>query len=146
MKLCQENEDDKICYEKQVLPDSSDKVTDFVANLKMCSTYVLDIFPLYRKSEIKTKTVKFRTKSPVQNPANVQISVDGDKDKIKFEWKSVECAAGYKVLQKLQKSDSEHSEDADWTFLTMKSQLEIDSPEPCTKLRLNVHDNHEKTF
>ena len=116
-----------------MLPDTSDKVSDFVANLKKCSTYVLDIFPLYRKSEIKTKTVKFRTKSPVQNPANVQISVDGDKDKIKFEWKSVECAAGYKVLQKLQTSQSE---DADWTYLTMKPQLEIDSPEPCTKLRL----------
>ena len=129
MKLCQENDEDKICYEKQIIP-VSDVVSDVVANLKMCSVYTLDIFPLYRKREIKTKTTKFRTQSPIQNPLNVQILVDSIKDKVNFSWDKVQCATGYKVLQKLEKSDS-----ADWTFLTTKQQLGLDSPEPCSTVR-----------
>ena len=129
VKLCQENAEDKICYEKQIIP-VSEIVNDVVANLKMCSVYTVDIFPLYRKSEIRTKTVKFRTQSPIQNPLNVQISVDTAKDKVNFSWDKVKCASGYKVLQKLENSDS-----ADWTFLTTKLQLDLDSPEPCSTIR-----------
>ena len=129
VKLCQENDEDKICYEKQIIPDS-EIVNDVVANLKMCSVYTIDIFPLYRKSEIRTKSTKFRTQSPVQNPLNVQISVDTAKDKVNFSWDKVKCASGYKVLQKLENSDS-----ADWTFLTTKLQLDLDSPEPCSTIR-----------
>ena len=127
--MCQENAEDKICYEKQIIP-VSEIVNDVVANLKMCSVYTVDIFPLYRKSEIRTKTVKFRTQSPIQNPLNVQISVDTAKDKVNFSWDKVKCASGYKVLQKLENSDS-----ADWTFLTTKLQLDLDSPEPCSTIR-----------
>ena len=127
--MCQENAEDKICYEKQIIP-VSEIVNDIVANLKMCSVYTVDIFPLYRKSEIRTKTVKFRTQSPIQNPLNVQISVDTAKDKVNFSWDKVKCASGYKVLQKLENSDS-----ADWTFLTTKLQLDLDSPEPCSTIR-----------
>ena len=127
--MCQENDEDKICYEKQIIP-ASEIVNDVVANLKMCSVYTIDIFPLYRKSEIRTKSTKFRTQSPVQNPLNVQISVDTAKDKVNFSWDKVKCASGYKVLQKLENSDS-----ADWTFLTTKLQLDLDSPEPCSTIR-----------
>ena len=79
MKLCQENDEDKICYEKQVFPAGL-TVDDVVANLKMCSLYTLDVFPLYDGGEIKTRTSTFRTKSPVQNPQNVQISIDNRND------------------------------------------------------------------
>ena len=131
--MCQENDEDKICYEKQIIP-VSEIVNDVVANLKMCSVYTIDIFPLYRKSEVRTKTIKFRTQSPIQNPLNVQISVDSAKDKVNFSWDKVKCAAGYKVLQKLENSDS-----ADWTFLTTKLQLDLDSPEPCSTIRYVSH-------
>ena len=52
------------------------------------------------------------------------------KDKVNFSWDKVKCAAGYKVLQKLENSDS-----SDWTFLTTKLQLNLDSPEPCSTIR-----------
>ena len=131
VKLCQENNEDKICYEKQVFPEG-EHVDDVVANLKMCSLYTLDVFPLYDKSEIKTKTITFRTKSPVQNPQNVQISIDNTNDKLNFTWDQVQCSAGYKVLQKYQDSDSDK---ADWTFLTTKPIISLDSPQPCSLLR-----------
>ena len=131
MKLCQENYEDKICYEKQIIPEN-ETIDDLVANLKMCSIYSLDIFPLYRKTEIKTKSTKFKTKSPVENPKNVKVSLDSENDQVKFEWEAVNCASGYKVVQKLQDSESSS---VDWTFLTDKAQLSIPAQEPCTKLR-----------
>ena len=132
VKLCQENYEDKICYEKQILPEN-ETVDDIVANLKMCSVYSLDVYPLYRKTEIRTKSTKFKTKSPVQNPKNVKISLDAANDKVKFEWEPVSCCSGYKVIQKLQDSESSS---ADWTFLTDKPELIIPAHDPCTKLRL----------
>ena len=61
VRLCDANtEVDNICFEKQLFP-VQDLVDDLMPNLKMCSFYLLEVFPLYGNSEVRTKTTKFKT-------------------------------------------------------------------------------------
>ena len=102
----------------------------------MCSIYSLDIFPLYNGSEIKTKTTKFRTKSQVQNPKNVKLTLDRVKDKVNIQWDSVKCANNYKIFQELSSPTSPHSsKGSEWTYLTNKVKARLNSPEPCSLVR-----------
>ena len=87
VKLCQENHEDKICYEKQILPaEGETRVEDTVTSLKMCSLYILHVFPLHQETEVRTKTTSFRTLSDLQNPAGVRIEVDTAADKVSWDW------------------------------------------------------------
>ena len=133
VKLCQENYSDKICYEKQLLPTETekDRISDKIINLKMCSVYSYDVFTLYNSSEIKTKTTHFTTKSQVQNPKNVKITLDAVKDKVTIQWDPVKCAKSYKIFQKFAASSSR----SQWTYLSNKEKVRLNSPEPCSVLR-----------
>ena len=136
VKLCQENDSDKICFEKQLIPTAKEKILAKMNQLKMCSVYSLDVFPLYNNSEIKTKTTKLRTKSSVQNPKNVKLSLDSVKDKVNIQWDSVKCANNYKISQKFSSPASPHSsKGSEWTYLTNKVKARLNSPPPCSLAR-----------
>ena len=136
VKLCQQNDSDKICFEKQLIPTAKVKILAKMSQLKMCSVYSLDVFPLYNNSEIKTKTTQLRTKSLVQNPKNVKLSLDSVKEKVNIQWDSVKCANNYKIFQKLSSPASPHSsKGSEWTYLTNKVKARLNSPEPCSLVR-----------
>ena len=136
VKLCQENDGDKMCFEKQILPTAKETILATMSQLKMCSVYSLDVFPLYNNSEIKTKTTKLRTKSSVQNPKNVKLSLDSVRDKVNIQWDSVKCAKNYKIFQKFSSPLSPHSsKGSEWTYLTNKVKARLKSPEPCSRVR-----------
>ena len=136
VKLCQENDSDKICFEKQLIPTAKQRILAKMGQLKMCSVYSLDVFPLYNNSEIKTKTTQLRTKSLVQNPKNVKLSLDSVRDKVNIQWDSVKCANNYKIFQKFSSPASPHaSKGSEWTYLTNKVKARLNSPEPCSRVR-----------
>ena len=99
----------------------------------MCSLYSLDVFPLYHSTEIKTKTINLRTKSQVQNPQNVKLTLDSAKDKVIIEWEPVKCAKSYKIFQKFP--SSRVGQGSQWTYLTNKQKVRLNSPEPCSTVR-----------
>ena len=124
------------CFEKQLIPTAKKRIQTIMNQLKMCSVYSLDVFPLYNNSEIKTKTTQLRTKSSVQNPKNVKLSLDSVKDKVNIQWDSVKCANNYKIFQKLSSPASSHSsKGSEWTYLTNKVKARLNSPEPCSLVR-----------
>ena len=125
-----------MCFEKQILPTAKETILATMSQLKMCSVYSLDVFPLYNNSEIKTKTTQLRTKSLVQNPKNVKLSLDSVKEKVNIQWDSVKCANNYKIFQKFSSPSSPpSSKGSEWTYLTNKVKARLNSPEPCSLVR-----------
>ena len=133
IKYCS-SEDSGICGEELLIAKHNDEnITFTLSNLKPCSSYALRINPVSFDREVEGTSKTFSTHNPTPNhPDIIDASIDTETNRLELGWSKVECAAGYRIHQKLQHSEIE----TEWTTDNNEELIvRLENPEPCVTYR-----------
>ena len=126
-------EGDKMCEEATIYRDSTvHNITHELTGLHACAPYTLEIQPIVTDAEFEPDTTEFRTAFPpaIPPPAFSAVYKGG---RVELEWAEVECASGYKILQR---TGGEEEERTVWeTEDPRQIHRTMDGPEPCVQYR-----------
>ena len=141
------NKQTKDCFPMQTVSKSLSlpTVSFNIDNLEPCTTYTLEVLPLFPDTKIDRKVFDVKTDSP--NAASLVVNevtaISKNTHTMQVSWTNVECAASYRVYQKATNDDS-------WTVVadTQQQDLTVENITPCTKYQFAISavlDNGEET-
>jgi len=128
---------DLICEQDDIMRDPSvHNITHTVHNLKPCHAYYLEILPEITGKEFEPNHIEFKTAFPLAAPPSEFSAVyKQGSNRVELEWSEVECASGYKIMQKIGNSDTTTAWETNNPRLLFTS---LDSPEPCVTYSYGV--------
>lgn len=131
---------DKLCERSSPVTTDNHQaphVTFEVANLRPCSHYTLEIVPVVEGAELPASTsATFATAfPPASPPASYAASLNLVRNRVELSWSHVVCASGYRILQRMENSDTTTAwETNDGSELFTSFQ----DPEPCVAYSYGV--------
>ena len=124
------------CYEEvMILKDPNQhKIQRSLKNLRPCSSYRLEIFPMTEDNEeLAAEPRTFTTASPPASPPQeVSVSLNELTNKVDIRWSKVQCAQGYRIHQTLGNSGTKTAWDSEGL------SVNLESPEPCVTYSYGV--------
>ena len=124
------------CYEEvMILKDPNQhKIQRSLKNLRPCSSYRLEIFPMTEDNEeLAAEPRTFTTSSPPASPPQeVSVSLNELTNKVDIRWSKVQCAQGYRIHQTLGNSGTKTAWDSEGL------SVNLESPEPCVTYSYGV--------
>ena len=110
------------------------KIQRSLKNLRPCSSYRLEIFPMTEDNEeLAAEPRTFTTASPPASPPQeVSVSLNELTNKVDIRWSKVQCAQGYRIHQTLGNSGTKTSWDSEGL------SVNLESPEPCVTYSYGV--------
>ncbi len=127
---------DKLCERSSVTADDhkASHVSFEVSSLQPCSHYTLEIVPLVDGSELPASaSTTFSTAfPPASPPASYSASLNSVRNRVELTWSHVDCASGYRILQRMGNSDTTTA----WETNDDKELFtSFQDPEPCVTYR-----------
>jgi len=137
VSVCKEQEEQCEDAKEVVRNDALEYLEYNAENLAQCSSYTLEIKPLYDNVDLAPKVVEFRTKSPkAEGVAEGLLPVSaqtGNGQEIVVNWSAVDCAQSYEVYQKV------NSVGGDWELVESTKETTITlNGVPCTEYMYGV--------
>ena len=110
------------------------KIERMLKNLRPCSSYKLEIFPVTEDGEeLAAEPRSFKTASPPTSPPqDVSVSLNQATNKVDISWSKVQCAEGYRIHQTLGNSGTQTAWDSEGL------SVNLESPEPCVTYSYGV--------
>ena len=110
------------------------KIERMLKNLRPCSSYKLEIFPMTEDGEeLSAEPRSFKTASPpTAPPQDVSVSLNQATNKVDISWSKVQCAEGYRIHQTLGNSGTQTAWDSEGL------SVNLESPEPCVTYSYGV--------
>ena len=127
---------DKLCERSEVeapKPEEA-RITFQVTDLRPCSGYTVEIVPVVEGEVLPAAgSTAFSTASPPATPpATYTATLNLVRNRVELAWSQVECASGYRILQRMENSDTTTAwETKDGRELVTSFQ----DPEPCVAYR-----------
>lgn len=130
---------DKLCERSSVTAEdhTASHVTFEVSGLRPCSHYSLEIVPLVDGAELPASpSTTFSTAfPPASPPASYSASLNLARNRVELTWSHVDCASGYRILQRMGNSDTTTA----WETNDDKELFtSFQDPEPCVTYSYGV--------
>jgi hypothetical protein len=128
---------DKLCERSTVEAASQQAhhVSLEVTDLHPCSHYTLEIIPVVDggvELAASASTTFSTAFPPATPPATYAASLNLVKNRVELSWSPVECASGYRILQRMENSDTTTA----WeTNDDRELATSFQDPEPCVAYR-----------
>jgi hypothetical protein len=128
---------DKLCERStvQAASQQAHHVSIEVTGLRACAHYTLEIIPVIEDGVelAASASTAFSTAFPSATPpATYTASLNLVRNRVELAWSSVECASGYRILQRMENSDTTTA----WETNDDKElATSFQDPEPCVAYR-----------